>query len=198
MKKVQEAFDAGGVVVYPTDSGYSMGCDALSRKAVNKLYHLKRDLSKYLMALMGRDFSALSDFAKVDTAAYRYMKHLVPGPYTFILPSTLRARKVLDANRPEVGIRMPKSAFTDTFFSLRSDAVLLTTAAKVSEDSAILDPEGIEAAFGHAVDLIVDMGPVPLAPTTVIQFGEGTVEVLRQGAGPVPGNGGPPANPYYR
>lgn len=187
MKRVLEAFEADGVVIYPTDSGYSMGCNALSKKAVNKLYHLKRAMKKYLMALMVRDFSALSEFAKVDNGAFRYMKHLVPGPYTFVLPSTNRARKLLDVNRPEVGVRMPKSPFTDTLFTLSPGAVILTTAAKILEEDMLIDPAHIEDQYGHLVDLIVDMGPKPVTPTTVIALHEGRAEVIREGAGPVPG-----------
>ena len=84
------------------------------------------------MALMVRDFSALSEFAKVETSSFRYMKAVVPGPYTFILPATVRARKILDVNRAEVGVRMPSSPFTDTLFHLAPEAVILTTAAKNS------------------------------------------------------------------
>lgn len=187
MKRVAEAFEADGVIIYPTDSGYSLGCNALSRKAVNKLYHLKRAMKKYLMALMVRDFGALSEFARVDNSAFRYMKHLVPGPYTFILPATVRSRKLLDVNRPEVGVRMPKSPFTDALFSLSPEAVILTTAAKIQEDDVLIDPEDIEEKYGHLVDLIVDLGPMPVNPTTVIALQDGMAEVVREGAGPVPG-----------
>jgi tRNA threonylcarbamoyl adenosine modification protein (Sua5/YciO/YrdC/YwlC family) len=187
MKRALETFEADGVVVYPTDSGYSLGCNALSRKAVNKLYHLKRAMKKYLMALMVRDFSALSEFARVDNAAYRYMKHLVPGPYTFVLPATVRARKLLDVNRPEVGVRMPRCPFTDALFALSPGAVILTTAAKIKEDDVFIDPADIEEQYGHLVDLIVDLGPRPMTPTTVIALLDGTAEVIREGAGPVPG-----------
>ena len=186
MKKVLEAFTSGGVVVYPTDSGYSLGCDALSKKGVHKLYHLKRSMKKYLMALMVRDFSALAEFAKVDNAAYRYMKHLTPGPYTFILPATVRARKILDVNRPEVGVRMPDSPFTNTLFGLAPEAVILTTAAKIREEDPFLEPAEIEASYGHLVDLIVDLGPMPVSPTTVISLMTGAPEILREGARPVP------------
>lgn len=189
MKKVMDAFAAGEVVIYPTDSGYSMGCDALSKKGVNKLYHLKRAMKKYLMALMVRDFGALSEFAKVETSAFRYMKAVVPGPYTFILPATVRARKILDVNRPEVGVRMPSSPFTDTLFRLSPEAVILTTAAKIREEDQFIDPEEIESAYGHLVDLIVDVGPLPITPTTVISLVEEAPEILREGAGPIPGTG---------
>jgi tRNA threonylcarbamoyl adenosine modification protein (Sua5/YciO/YrdC/YwlC family) len=189
MKKVMDAFAAGEVVVYPTDSGYSMGCDALSKKGVNKLYHLKRAMKKYLMALMVRDFGALSEFAKVETSAFRYMKAVVPGPYTFILPATVRSRKILDVNRPEVGVRMPSSPFTDTLFRLSPEAVILTTAAKIREEDHFIDPADIEAAYGNLVDLIVDLGPLPITPTTVISLVADAPEILREGAGPIPGTG---------
>lgn len=187
MKQVLDTFAAGGVVVYPTDSGYSLGCDALSKKAVNKLYHLKRAMKKYLMALMVRDFSMLSEFAKIDNSAYRYMRHIVPGPYTFVLPATVRAKKILEVNRPEVGVRMPKSPFTDTLFQLSPEAIILTTAAKIEEEDVFLDPADIEEKYGHLVDLIVDLGNLPVTPTTVISLVTGAPEVLREGAGPVPG-----------
>ncbi len=189
MRKVIDAFADGQVVIYPTDSGYSMGCDALSKKAVNKLYHLKRGMKKYLMALMVRDFSELSDFAKVDTAAFRFMKSLVPGPYTFVLPATVRSRKILDVNRPEVGVRMPDCPFTNTLFEMSPKAVILTTAAKIREEDSFIDPSEIEETHGHLVDLIVDMGPQPINPTTVISLAGDAPEVLREGAGPLPGEG---------
>lgn len=189
MKKVLDAFAAGEVVVYPTDSGYSMGCDALSKKGVNKLYHMKRAMKKYLMALMVRDFGALSEFAKVETSSFRYMKALVPGPYTFILPATVRSRKLLDVNRPEVGVRMPSSPFTDALFKLAPESVILTTAAKIREEDQFIDPADIEAAYGNLVDLIVDLGPLPITPTTVISLVADAPEILREGAGPIPGTG---------
>ncbi len=189
MHKVLEAFAAGQVVIYPTDSGYSMGCDALSKKAVNKLYHVKRAMKKYLMALMVRDFSELSEFAKVETAAFRFMKSLVPGPYTFVLPATVRSRKILDVNRPEVGVRMPDCPFTNTLFQMSPQAVILTTAAKIREEDNFIDPAEIEDTYGHLVDLIVDMGPQAINPTTVISLVGEAPEVLREGAGPVPRSG---------
>jgi tRNA threonylcarbamoyl adenosine modification protein (Sua5/YciO/YrdC/YwlC family) len=186
MRKVLDAFAADGVVVYPTDSGYSMGCDALNKKAVHKLYHLKRAMKKYLMALMVRDFGALSDFAKVETSAFRYMKALTPGPFTFILPATVRSRKILDVNRPEVGVRMPDSPFTNTLFQMAPEAVILTTAAKIEEEDYFLEPADIEEKYGHLVDLIVDLGPLPVTPTTVISLVNEEPEVIREGAGTIP------------
>jgi tRNA threonylcarbamoyl adenosine modification protein (Sua5/YciO/YrdC/YwlC family) len=186
MKRVLEVFEKGGICVYPTDSGYSLGCDARNRVAVNKLYHLKRAMKKYMMALMVRDFSTVTDFARVDNTAYRYMKKIVPGPYTFILPATAHGKKILDVKRPEVGVRMPSHPFADALFALKPDFILLTTAAKVNEDEHFADPEEIEEAFGHDVDLVLGMGPVAVNPTTVISLVSGEPELIREGQGAVP------------
>ena len=198
MRKVLEAFAAGQVVVYPTDSGYSMGCDALSKKGVHKLYHLKRAMKKYLMALMVRDFGALSDFAKVETSSFRYMKAVVPGPYTFVLPATVKSRKLLDVNRPEVGVRMPDSPFTNALFALSPEAVILTTAARIQDEDNFIDPSAIEDTYGNLVDLIVDLGPLQVTPTTVISLVGETPEIIREGAGPIPGSASRTTSPGAR
>jgi len=186
MRRALETFEKGGICVYPTDSGYSLGCDARNRTAVNKLYHLKRAIKKYVMALMVRDFSTVTDFARVDNTAYRYMKKIVPGPYTFILPATAHGKKILDVKRPEVGVRMPSHPFADALFALKPDLILLTTAAKVREDDTFVDPEEIEASFGHDVDLILDMGIVAANPTTIVSLLSSEPELIRAGQGAVP------------
>lgn len=186
MRRALEVFEKGGICVYPTDSGYSLGCDARNRVAVNKLYHLKRAIKKYVMALMVRDFTAVTDFARVDNMSYRYMKKLVPGPYTFILPATALGRKILDVKRHEVGVRMPTHPFVDALFALRPDLILLTTAAKVHEDDVFADAEDIDEAFGHHVDLVLGMGSVAVNPTTVISLVSGEPDVIREGQGPLP------------
>ncbi len=186
VRKVLEVFEKGGVAVYPTDSGYSVGCDALNKAAVHKLYHLKRAMKKYLMALMVRDFSVVTEFAKMENTDYRTMKKLVPGPYTFILPATVRGKKILDVNRAEIGIRMPDCPFGNALFQLKPDCILLTTAAKIREDDSFVDPEEIDDVFGHDVDMVVDLGPVALNPTTVISLVSGEPEVIREGQGKAP------------
>lgn len=170
-------------MVYPTDSGYSLGCNALNKKAVQRLYHMKRDIKKYVMAIMVHQFGEIPEFAQVSNSSFRYMKHLIPGPYTFILPSTIRGKKILDVKRPEVGIRMPRHSFVQTLHSLCPDPIL-NTAAKIHESDLVIDPDDIEAEFGNNVDVIVDMGPVPIKPTTVISLVDGVPELIRQGVGP--------------
>jgi tRNA threonylcarbamoyl adenosine modification protein (Sua5/YciO/YrdC/YwlC family) len=183
MKQILECLTKDGLAIYPTDSGYSLGCDARSKKAVQKLYRAKRSMNKYLAALMVRDFSAASDFAQIDNAAFRIMKRLAPGPYTFIVPSTVKGRRLLDVNRPEIGIRMPKCVFGDALYALSPDFVLLTTAAQLRDEDHFSDPDKIEEMYRNEVDIIAEIGPVPIAPTTVLNLVTGEPELLREGQG---------------
>ncbi len=186
LKNILEVFKNDGVLIYPTDSGYSLGCNVHSKKAINRLYHIKRSLKKYVMAILVPDFSIISEFAHVDNFAFRTMKLLAPGPYTFILPATVKARRILDVNRPEVGIRMPKCTFLNGMHALDSSLVFLNTAAKINTENEYCDPDDIEKVFGHLVDIIADMGNIPLAPTTILSLVDGGIEVIREGAGPLP------------
>lgn len=178
-----DVLEKDGIIVYPTDSGYSLGCNALSPKGVKKLYHAKRAMKKYLMALMARDYSVITEFAKIDNAAFRILKRYTPGPFTFILPATQRCKKMLEVNRPEVGIRIPDCPFANALWGSKPDLILLTTAARIREDDTFIDAQSIEDAFGHEVDLIADMGEVPIDPTTVVSLVTGGAEVIREGAG---------------
>ncbi len=186
IRRIHEILEKDGLIIYPLDSGYALGCSARSRKAANRLYQLKGTRVKYLMALVAADFSVVSDFAKVDNFAFRYMKHVLPGPYTFILPVAHQGKRILDVNRTEVGIRMPKSAFLAALYEVDPSLVLLATSARVADDEAIQNPDDIEAKYAGQVDAIIDMGPIPELPTTVISLTGGEPVVVREGAGPVP------------
>jgi tRNA threonylcarbamoyl adenosine modification protein (Sua5/YciO/YrdC/YwlC family) len=186
MQRILTAMDDDKIVVYPTDSGYSLGCNANSRKAINRLYHLKRAIKRYYMAIMAHDFAALTDFVKIDNSAFRIFKRYTPGPYTFILPATLSGRKQLDVNRPEIGVRIPECTFCNALWQLRPGMVLLTTAARIRDDDHFTNAQEIEDAFGHEVDIVVDLGEIPLNPTTVVSLVTGEPEVLREGQGVFP------------
>ncbi len=182
IKKVVEVFEEGGIVIYPTDSGYSMGCHARHKQAIQRLYQLKRNLKKYVMALMFHEFASITEFAIVENAAYRYMKNRLPGPYTFILPANKQGKKILEVKRPEIGVRMPQHVFFDSLHQISTEPIL-NTAARVKDEDFYIDPDDIAEAFEHFVDLLVDMGPIQRNPTTVISLVSGIPEVLREGAG---------------
>lgn len=182
MKQVVAVFESGGIVIYPTDSGYSMGCYVGDKKAIHRLYHLKRHITRKVMALMFHEFSSITDFAIVENAVYRYMNNRLPGPYTFILRANKQGKKLLDVKREEIGVRMPQHIFFETLHTINTTPIL-NTAARMHPDDFYIDPDDIEEAFGNQVDLLVDMGPVPHNPTSVISLVSGEPELIRQGAG---------------
>jgi len=175
----------GSVLILPTESGYTMGCSALSKKGLHKLYQIKKPAKKYSMALMFRDFSSVSEFARIDNYAFKFMKPLVPGPYTFILPATNLGRKLLDVKRPEMGIRFSNHPFIQVLHESLSGPVI-TTSAKIQADDIFSIPDEIERAFSSNVDLIIDSGPIPQNPTTIIRLIDQEPEVVREGAGSLP------------
>lgn len=182
IKKIADVFEKGGLVIYPTDTGYSVGCSVHSKKGVTRIYHLKRAIKKYVMAIMVPNFATITEFANVDNAAFRYMKGKLPGPYTFILPATQQGKKVLDVRRPEVGVRMPQHLFFDALREHYPDPIL-NTAARIKEEDTFVNPDDIEEGFDGLVELLIDMGPIPRTPTTVISLVKGYPELVRQGAG---------------
>jgi tRNA threonylcarbamoyl adenosine modification protein (Sua5/YciO/YrdC/YwlC family) len=186
LTRILAALEDDQIIVYPTDSGYSVGCNAHSRKAIHRLYHLKRSLKRYYMALMTHDFASLNEYVKIDNSAFRIFKRYTPGPFTFILPATQKGRKQLDVNRPEIGVRIPHCIFGDALWKLKPTMILLTTAARVREEDHFVNAEEIEDAFGNDVDIIADMGELPLTPTTIVSLVDGEPEIIRQGLGIFP------------
>ncbi|MBF0432887.1 MAG: threonylcarbamoyl-AMP synthase [Fibrobacteria bacterium] len=180
--KIANVFSSDGILIYPTDSGYSLGCSALSKKAIKHLYKLKKPAKKYNMALMFQHFSPISEFAQLDNFAFKYMKPLVPGPYTFILPPTNWGRKMLEVKRLEMGIRFPDHPLLSALYTEFPDPIL-TTSAHLNPDDVFVEPDEIERIYSSNVDMIVDCGPIPQKPTTVISLINGTPELIRQGTG---------------
>jgi tRNA threonylcarbamoyl adenosine modification protein (Sua5/YciO/YrdC/YwlC family) len=178
LKRIAEIFKEGGIVVYPTDSGYSMGCDVNNVKAIQKLYQLKRGIKKYVMALMFQNFSDITEYCKVDNNAYRFMKARTPGPYTFILPSQIHIHRKLKVNRPEIGVRMPDHVFLKSLHEF-FEGPILNTAAKLSEEDVVISVEDIIEVFGKQVDAIVNFGDVPHCPTNIINLMGPEPEIIR-------------------
>lgn len=167
-----------GLVVYPTDSGYSVGCSAESPKAIHRLYALKKPMKKFFMSLLVPNLTVATTYARLDNQAYGIVKPRVPGPFTFILPADHRISRRLDAKRKEIGIRMPNHPFLQALFA-EFPHPLLNTAAKLEENQILSDPDSIAELFAHHVDIMVDIGDVAVNPTNIISLVDGEVSVLR-------------------
>jgi tRNA threonylcarbamoyl adenosine modification protein (Sua5/YciO/YrdC/YwlC family) len=166
------------LLLYPTDSGYAIGCCAASPKAINKLYALKKPMKKAFMSLFLPDISKTAGYARVNNFVFQILKSHTPGPYTFILPADPQITRKLEVNRPEIGIRISPSIFVKTLFE-NFEHPLLSTAAKIEESQAFTKPEELLPVFRNKVDVFADMGEVLISPTNVISLVNNEIEVIR-------------------
>ena len=185
VKQAAEILEDGGLVLYPTESGYAIGCSAESTKAVHRLYLLKKPMKKFVMALILPDISRASEYAHVSNFAFKIMKQRVPGPYTFILPADPSIARKLDVKRPEIGFRMPEHPFFAELFKY-FDKPILSTAAKISDDEVYTEPDDLWKLFEHCVDIMIDCGSIQINPTNIISLVHDNVEVIRGELLPVP------------
>ena len=179
-----ERIRAGDVIVYPTDSGYALGCHIGDKKALARIQRIRKLDDKHNFTLVCRDLSELGNYAKVDNTGYRLLKALTPGPYTFILPATREVPKRLqNPKRKTIGLRVPDHAITLELLAELGEPIMSTTLIMPGESMPESDPYEIRQLLEHAVDLIIDGGYGSLEPTTVVDLTEGTPEVVRQGLG---------------
>ncbi|NCQ60388.1 MAG: threonylcarbamoyl-AMP synthase [Myxococcales bacterium] len=186
-RKILEVVDVlrrGGVIAYPTDTVYALGCDIRQKKAVDEVYRLKRMSKEHPVAFVCPDLGDLARFATVDDQTYRLMRRLLPGPYTFILPATREVPKILMMKRKTVGIRVPHHEVVLAIVRELGGPIVSTSAA--FEGEQLNDPDDIMLRFKEA-DLVIDSGWGSLEPSTVLDLSDGKVQVVREGAGPVDG-----------
>jgi tRNA threonylcarbamoyl adenosine modification protein (Sua5/YciO/YrdC/YwlC family) len=179
-----EVLRRGGVIAYPTDTVYGIGCDITQKKAIDKIYAMKRMKPDQPLAFICADLGDIAKYAVVDNQAYRIMRRLLPGPYCFILEATREVPKILMMKRKTVGIRVPHHEVPLALVRELGNPIISTTAAW--EGEPLNDPADIDARFG-GLDLILDAGYGRLTSTTVVDMTGAAPEVTRVGAGPVEG-----------
>jgi tRNA threonylcarbamoyl adenosine modification protein (Sua5/YciO/YrdC/YwlC family) len=186
--KIVEAIRAGGLIAYPTDSSYALGCHIGDKRAIERMRRIRRIGRKHNFTLVCRDLSEISSYARVDNWAYRLVKSRTPGPYTFILPATREVPKRLQhPKRRTIGLRVPDHPFVRAVLDALGEPIMSSTLALPGEDLPLTDPLDIEERIGHEVDVIVDAGPTGIEPTTVLDLTGGDVQVLRVGRGDISG-----------
>jgi len=172
----------GGLLIYPTDSVYGLGCDLLNKNAVEKIYRIKGNDKRKLLSFICPDLKGISEYAYVPNAAYKVMRHLLPGPYTFILNATKQVPRILLEKRKTVGIRVPDNAVCQALLAEFGRPVISTSAC-LQDQEFLHDPDAIEQTFTHLVDIFLDTGPGGLEPSTIIDFTQDEPVVIRQGKG---------------
>ena len=185
-RKIKTALDVlerGGLIAYPTDTVYGLGCDLMNKQAIERLYTVKGMQKNKNLAFICHDLSDIAKYAVVDNWAYRIVRRLLPGPYTFILPATREVPKMVMTKQKTVGIRVPDHAVITTLVRELGRPVISTTAAR-NGGEVFIDPAEIKDEF-RGLDLILDAGACGPEPTTVVDLSGGQVEIVREGAGPV-------------
>jgi tRNA threonylcarbamoyl adenosine modification protein (Sua5/YciO/YrdC/YwlC family) len=186
--QVVECLKKGGVVVYPTDTVYSMGCDMLNSKALERLALIKQvKLEKANFSLVCHDLSHLTEYSKqLSNPIYKLMRSVLPGPYTFILEASKAIPKIFSDRKKTVGIRVPDNAIARAIVEALGNPIVSTS---VHDDDALLeyttDPELIHEKWSNRVDLVIDGGTCGLEPSTIISCINDEIEVLRVGKGSV-------------
>lgn len=181
---VVQAIRNGALVAYPTDSCYALGCHIGDKRAMDRIRRIRRTDKSHNFTLVCSDLSEISLYARVDNWAYRLLRNLTPGPYTFILPATREVPKRLqNPKRRTIGLRVPDHPLVHAMLENLAEPIMSSTLSLPGDDLPLTDPHEIEARIGHDIDVIVDSGPVGIEPTTVIDLSHGTAEVLRQGRG---------------
>jgi tRNA threonylcarbamoyl adenosine modification protein (Sua5/YciO/YrdC/YwlC family) len=183
---VVRAIREGALIAYPTDSSYALGCHIGDKRAMDRIRRIRRTDKKHNFTLVCSDLSEISVYAKVDNWAYRMVKSMTPGPYTFILQATREVPKRLqNPKRRTIGLRVPDHPLVHAMLEDLGEPIMSSTLSLPGDDRPLTDPLEIEERIGHDVDLIIDAGPTGIEPTTVIDLTHGSAEVLRVGRGDV-------------
>ena len=186
VRSIVESIRDGALIAYPTDSSYAFGCRIGDKKAIERIHRIRRTDKKHNFTLVCADLSEISVYARVDNWAYRLIKSLTPGPYTFILPATRQLPKMLqNPKRRTIGIRVPDHRLVSAMLEELGEPIMSSTLSLPGDDFPLTDPLEIEERIGHQIELIVDSGPTGFEPTSILDLSQGAVEVLREGRGDV-------------
>ena len=184
IRKAVEILRSGGIVIYPTDTIYGMGCDLFNKKGIERIYEIQRRDRKQPLSFICAGLKDISRYARVSDDAYKIMKRLLPGPYTFILEASRAVPKIILPKRQTTGIRVPDNRICQALVAEMGSPVI-STSVKDGEGELLSDPRMIEELFGKRVDMIIDGGIIAAAPSSVVSLLHEEVEVIRAGKGDV-------------
>jgi len=185
VRKAADIIRDGGVVVYPTDSCYAIGCHVGDKRAMDRIARIRRiDNKGNFFTLLVRDLSEIATYARLDNSTYRVIKAHTPGPYTWILRATAEVpRRLQNPKRKSIGIRVPEHPITQMLLEELGEPMLTSTLVMPGEEMAMTDPLEMRDVLQHQVDLVIDGGACGSELTTIISFEGGSLEVLREGKG---------------
>jgi Sua5/YciO/YrdC/YwlC family protein len=184
IKKAVDVLQDGGVIIYPTDTVYGLGCALSNKKGIDRIYEIKRRSRKRPLSFVCADLKDISRYARVSDFAYKTMKRRAPGPYTFILEASRLVPKIILPKRLATGIRVPDNQICLALVRELGQPIISTSVS--TEDGEVLsNPVEIRDKFGHSVDLIIDGGILVSEPSSIISLVDDTIEVVREGKGDI-------------
>ena len=184
MKQAADIIKQGGVIVYPTDSGYALGCHLGDKKALERICRIRNIDKDHNFTLVCQDLSQISEYTRVDNTAYRLLKNNTPGAYTFIFRGSKEVpKRLLNPKKKTIGIRVPDNTIAQALLTELAEPIMSTSLIMPGQDMAEYDPEQIRDLLEHQVDLIVNGGYLGEHPTTVIDFSNDSIEIIRVGEG---------------
>jgi tRNA threonylcarbamoyl adenosine modification protein (Sua5/YciO/YrdC/YwlC family) len=181
-----EILQRGGVIAYPTDSAYALGCVIGDKRSMERIRRIRKLDDDHNFTLVCRDLSELGTYARVDNTAYRMLRNATPGAYTFILEATNEVpRRLMHPKRKTVGLRVPDNAITQALLSALGEPLMSVTLILPGDEFPLTDPYDIRASLEHEVDLVIDGGYCGLEPTSVIDMTAEPPAIVRRGLGDV-------------
>jgi len=184
IKQAVECLKQGGIIIYPTDTMYGLGCDIFNRKGVKKIFQIKQRDTRKPFSFICNDLAEISNYAQVSNFAFKIMKRHLPGAFTFVLDATKVVPDSLSTKQKTVGIRIPDSAICRAIVEQLGHP-LVTTSANISGEETPADPFDIHEHLGHMVDMVIDGGISMNEASTVISLVNDNIEVLRHGSGDI-------------
>lgn len=184
MQDVVTLLREGGVIAYPTDTVYGIGCDLFNKKAIERIYQIKKMPRRKPLSFICSDLTHIAEYARVSNLSYRLMKRLVPGPYTFILPATHKVPRLMLTSRRTVGIRVPDNLIALELVKHLGNPII-STSLRMEEDEITSDPFKIYDSYGKILDAIVDGGTIKSEESTIIDLTEKIPVVIRKGKGSI-------------
>ncbi len=184
MQRAVAVLKAGGLIVYPTDTYYGLGCDLHNKKALEKIYHIKDMHGKSPLSFISPDLSKVSFYAKVSNRAYRLMNKCLPGPFTFILPAIKEINRYMLYKRHQIGIRVPDSNVCRVLTQELGNPII-STSVPLWKEKLLNSGEAIHEYFGKQIDLVLDTGVLVSEPSTVIDCTGDEFHIIRQGKGEI-------------
>jgi len=184
VRRVAGCLQEGGVIAYPTDSSYALGCALGEKPAIERIRWLRGFKREHYFTLMCRDLSEIANYAKVDNISFRLLKHATPGPYTFVLPATREVPRWLwHPKRKTIGIRVPTHRTAQAICEAMGVPIMTATLIPANGGQPLSEPVDVEERYTNDVDMIVDSGACHVDPTTVVDLTYDVPRVLREGRG---------------